>query len=98
MHAAADAGGDESVWQTCATVAQATVLVRAATGCAAVANCRCECTDCCRTVCTGRCKTGGKLKPIRESQCVVGLHRHANGAVQGWAADARGCRSGGDEN
>ena len=26
MHAAADAGGDETVWQTCATVAQAAVL------------------------------------------------------------------------
>jgi hypothetical protein len=73
MHAAADAGGDENVWQTCATVAQAAVLVRAATGCTAVANCRCECTGC-RTVCTGRCKTDGKLKPTRESHCVVGLH------------------------
>ena len=60
MHAAADAGGDENVWQTCATVAQAAVLVRAATGC--------------RTICTGRCKTDGKLKPTRESHCVVGLH------------------------
>jgi hypothetical protein len=39
-----------------------------------------------------RCKTDGKLKPIRESHCVVGLHRRAHGAVQGWATDARGCR------
>ena len=52
MHAAADAGGDENMWQTCATVAQAAVLVRAAMGCTAVANCRCECTGRCRTVCT----------------------------------------------
>ena len=91
MHAAADAGGDENVWQTCATVAQAAVLVRAATGCTAVANCRCECTGC-RTVCTGRCKTDGKLKPTRESHCVVGLHGVRHGAVQGCAADALGCR------
>src|SRR5271157_4992681 len=30
MHAAGDAGGDENMWQTCATVAQAAVLVQLA--------------------------------------------------------------------
>src|SRR5664279_4453201 len=79
---AADAGDDENMWQTCATVAQAAALVRAAMGCTAVANCRCECTGRCRTVCTGRCTTDGKLKPVRDSHCVVGLHRRVQGAVQ----------------
>jgi hypothetical protein len=79
---AADAGGDENKWQTCATVVQAAALVRAAMGCTAVANCRCECTGRCRTVCTGRCTTDGKLKPVRDSHCVVGLHRRVQGAVQ----------------
>ena len=44
------------------------------------------------TVCSDRCNTDGKLKPVRESHCVAGLHRRAHGAVEGCAADARGCR------
>ena len=92
MHAAADAGGDETVWQTCATVAQAAVLVRAAMGCTAVANCRCECTGRCRTACIDRCKTNGKFKPVRDLHCVVGLHGRVQGAVQGCTPDPGGCR------
>jgi hypothetical protein len=47
---------------------------------------------CCRTACIDQCKTDGNVKPVRESHCVVDLHRRAHGAVRGCAADARGCR------
>ena len=55
-----------------------------------VANCCTLRAGCCRTVCIDQCKTDGNVKPVRESHCVVDLHRRAQGAVQGCAADARG--------
>ena len=64
--------------------------------CTAVANCRCVCGGCYRSAFIDRCKTDVNVKPVRESHCVVDLHRRAQGAVQGCAADARKLRHCGD--
>jgi hypothetical protein len=48
---------------------------------AAVANCCSLRAGCCRTVCMGWCKTSGKVRAVRDSNCVVDLRRRVHTAM-----------------